>query len=377
MELKRTHLYAYHKDHGNIVEFGGYAMPVWFEGIIPEHNAVRNAVGMFDTSHMGRSMAEGPDTVRFLNWVFTNDVSRLGPDEGIYTVMCRPEGGIIDDLITYKLSPEKFFIVYNSATKEKDFAWLTKNSEGFDVKLMDLSDGMAMIAVQGPKAVEAVDEVTEEDVTKVKRFGIAEVTIAGYPGYVTRTGYTGEDGFEVYVKDCPLSNPYKALEVWDALLEAGAKPCGLGSRDSLRLEAGLNLSGQDIGEDTNPLEAKLRWVVKFKKPGGFIGKEALEMVRKEGVKRTQVGIAMVGRGIPRHGYEILDGDGERTLGEVTSGGMAPSLGYGIALGYVPPEHSKRGTPVMIRIRKRLVEGKIVKSHPFYDDSVYGWKRESR
>lgn len=377
MELKRTHLYAYHKEHGNIVEFGGYAMPVWFEGIIPEHNAVRNAVGMFDTSHMGRSMAEGLDTVRFLNWIFTNDVSRLGPDEGIYTVMCRPEGGIIDDLITYKLSPEKFFIVYNSATKEKDFAWLTKNSGGFDVKLEDLSDGMAMIAVQGPKAVEAVDEVTEEDVTGVKRFGIAEVTIAGYPGYVTRTGYTGEDGFEVYMKDCPLANPFKALEVWDALLEAGAKPCGLGSRDSLRLEAGLNLSGQDIGEDTNPLEARLRWVVKFKKPGGFIGKEALEMVRKEGVKRTQVGISMVGRGIPRHGYEILDGDGERTLGEVTSGGMAPSLGYGIALGYVPPEHSKRGTPVMIRIRKRLVEGKIVKSHPFYDDSVYGWKRESR
>lgn len=375
MELKKTHLYAYHAEHGNIVDFGGYAMPVWYEGIIPEHSAVRDAVGMFDTSHMGRVMAEGPDTERLLNWVITNDISKLGANEGRYTVMCNPDGGIIDDLIVYKLKPEKFFVVWNAATKEKDFAWLTKKSEGFDVELTDLSDDMAMIAVQGPKAEEAVDEVTEEDVAEVKRFGIAEVTLAGHPGYATRTGYTGEDGFEVYVKDCPVESPGKALEVWEALLEAGAKPCGLGARDSLRLEAGLNLSGQDIDESTNPLEAKLRWVVKFKKEGGFIGREALLKAREDGVKRTQVGIAMVGKGIPRHGYEILDGEGEEVLGEVTSGGLAPSLGYGIALGYVPKEHSEAGTPVKIRIRKRLVDGKIVKSHPFYDDSVYGWKRD--
>jgi aminomethyltransferase len=375
LELKRTHLYAYHAEHGNIVDFGGYAMPVWFEGIIPEHHAVRDAVGIFDTSHMGRVMSEGPDTERFLNWVVTNDISGLGPNEGKYTVMCNPDGGIIDDLIIYKLTPEKFFVVWNAATKEKDFAWLTKNSDGFDVKLKDLSNDMAMIAVQGPKAVEAVNRVTEEDAAEVKRFGITEVTLAGHPGYATRTGYTGEDGFEVYVKDCPVGSPGKALEVWDALLDAGAKPCGLGARDSLRLEAGLNLSGQDIDESTNPLEAKLRWVVKFKKPGGFIGKEALEKIREEGVRRTQVGIVITGRGIPRHGYEILDEGGDAVLGEVTSGGMAPSLGYGIALGYVPKEHSGLGTPVKIRIRKRLAEGKIVKSHPFYDDSVYGWKRD--
>jgi len=370
-----THIYDYHREHGNIVDFSGYAMPVWYEGIIPEHNAVRNAVGMFDTSHMGRAMAEGPDTEGFLNFVVTNDISRLGPTEGIYTVMCRPDGGVIDDLILYKFSPERFFIVYNAATKEKDFAWLTEQSKGYDVDLTDLSDEMAMIAVQGPEAVEAVNEVTEEDVAKVERFGIAEVTVAGYPGYVTRTGYTGEDGFEVYVKDCPVESPGKALEVWNALLEAGAKPCGLGARDSLRLEAGLNLSGQDIHEGTNPLEARLRWVVKFNKPGGFTGKEALEKVREEGVARIQVGIRMVGRGIPRHGYEILDIEGEKVIGEVTSGGYAPTLGYGIALGYVPPEHSERGTKVMIRIRRRLADGKIVKSHPFYDASKYGWKRE--
>lgn len=375
MELRKTHLYAYHAEHGNIVDFGGFAMPVWFEGIIAEHKAVRDGVGIFDTSHMGRSMAEGPDTEGFLNWLFTNDVSKLDLHDGVYTVMLTPGGGIIDDLIFYKLGPERFFIVYNSGTREKDFAWFMKNAEGFDVRLTDLSDDMAMMAVQGPRAVETVNRVTEEDVLGVKRFGIARVTAAGHPCFVTRTGYTGEDGFEVYVGDCPLESPGKALEVWNALVEAGAVPCGLGARDSLRLEAGLNLSGQDIDEETNPLEAKLRWVVKFKKPGGFIGKEALEKVREEGVKRTQVGVAMVGRGIPRHGYEIWDSGGAKKIGEVTSGGLAPSLGYGIALGYVPPVYSELGTKVNIMIRGRLVEGKIVKSHPFYDESVYGWKRD--
>jgi aminomethyltransferase len=242
------------------------------------------------------------------------------------------------------------------------------------VELTDLSNDMAMMAVQGPKAVETVNAVTDEDVSEVERFNIAEVTLAGLPCFITRTGYTGEDGFEVYVKDCPLASPEKGLKAWNALVDAGAKPCGLGARDSLRLEAGLNLSGQDINEGTNPLEAKLRWVVKFKKEGGFIGREALLAARDEGIKRVQVGVAMVGRGIPRHEYEIWDGEGAGVIGVVTSGGLAPSLGYGIALGYVPREYSNLDTKLMIRIRSRLAEGKIVKSHPFYDDSVYGWKR---
>ncbi|HUS77770.1 MAG TPA: glycine cleavage system aminomethyltransferase GcvT [Patescibacteria group bacterium] len=374
MDLRKTHIYEYHVEHGNIVDFGGFAMPVWYEGIIAEHNAVRDAVGIFDTSHMGRSMAEGPDTERFLNRVITNDLSKLGPMGGLYSVMCTPEGGVVDDLILYKLRDDKYFIVYNAGTREKDFAWFTKHSEGYDVELTDLSDNMAMMAVQGPKAVETVNAVTDEDVTEVGRFNIAEVTLEDLPSFVTRTGYTGEDGFEVYVKDCPLVSPEKGLKAWNALVDAGAKPCGLGSRDSLRLEAGLNLSGQDINEGTNPLEAKLRWVIKFKKEGGFIGMEAIRAVRDEGLKRVQVGIAMVGRGIPRHDYEIWDGEGAGKIGVVTSGGLAPSLGYGIALGYVPLDYSKIDAKVMIKIRSRLVEGKIVKSHPFYDDSVYGWKR---
>ncbi len=372
MDLRKTHIYAYHAEHGNIVDFGGFAMPVWFEGIIPEHHAVRNAVGIFDTSHMGRVMAEGPDTEKFLNHVVTNDVSKLEPMKGLYTVMCLPDSGIADDLIIYKMNAEKFFVVYNAGTREKDFAWLEEHSKGFNVELEDLSNKMAMIAVQGPKAEETLQKICKKSLSEVGRFNLAMATISGYKVMLARTGYTGEDGFEIFIPDCPLSNPEKALKIWNDLVDAGAVPCGLGSRDSLRLEAGLNLYGNDIDEETNPLEARLRWVVKFKKPDGFIGREALLKVREEGVKKTQVGIKMVERGIPRHGYEVLDGG--QVIGVVTSGGLAPSLGYGIAIGYVSKMYSKRGTSVKIRIRKRLVEGKIVKSHPFYDDSVYGWKR---
>jgi aminomethyltransferase len=289
--------------------------------------------------------------------------------------MLKPDAGIVDDLITYKMSEEKFFIVYNAANREKDFAWLKENSEGFDVELRDVSDEIAMIAVQGPKAEDALQRITEEDISEVGRFNLAKLTVSGCKCMAARTGYTGEDGFEVFVLDCPLESPEKALEVWNGLLEAGAVPVGLGARDSLRMEAGLNLYGNDITEETNPLEARLRWVVKFKKEGGFIGKEALQEIREAGVERSQVGIQVVGRGIPRQHYEILDEAGEKVIGEATSGGMSPTLGYGIAIGYVPRELRKIGTPVKIRIRKRLVDGKIVKSHPFYDDSVYGWKRE--
>ena len=377
LELMKTHIYAYHEMHGNIVDFGGWAMPVWYKGIIAEHNAVRNSVGMFDTSHMGRSMARGPDVERFVNRVVTNDVSKLKPSQGLYALMLRPNAGIVDDLITYKREGNAFFIVYNAANREKDFNWLKQNTSELDVKLTDVSDEIAMIALQGPKAVETLQKVTWEDVSQVARFSIAKLTISGLECMAARTGYTGEDGFEIFILDCPVSSPDKALKVWNDLVEAGAVPCGLGARDSLRMEAGLNLYGSDIGETTNPLEARLRWAVKFKKKGGFIGIAALQAARADGIKRIQVGIQMVGRGLPRQHYDILESDGERVIGEVTSGGFAPTLGYGIAIGYVPVEYRKVGTPVMIRVRKKLVEGKIVKSHPFYDDSIYGWKRDKQ
>ena len=375
LDLRKTHIYAYHAEHGNVVDFGGWAMPVWFEGIIPEHHAVRNGVGIFDTSHMGRTVAKGPDVERFVNRVVTNDVSKLGPMQGLYALMLKPHAGIVDDLITYKMSDEKFFIVYNAANREKDFNWLKENSVGFDVELKHVSDEVGMIAIQGPKAMETLQKITEEDLSEVERFSIAKLTISGLKCMAARTGYTGEDGFEVFVLDSPVDEPEKSLKIWNAMVGAGAVPCGLGARDSLRMEAGLNLYGNDIDETTNPLEARLRWAVKFKKEGGFIGIEALQKAREEGIKRSQVGIQMVGRGLPRQHYEILDGEGEEVIGEVTSGGFSPTLGYGIAIGYVPREHRKLGTPVKIHIRKRLVDGKIVKSHPFYDESVYGWKRE--
>ncbi|MFQ6053313.1 MAG: glycine cleavage system aminomethyltransferase GcvT [Candidatus Bathyarchaeia archaeon] len=379
MALKRTHLHAYHEAHGRLVDFGGFEMPVWFEGIIPEHHAVRNAVGIFDTSHMGRTMAEGPEAERFLDHVVTNNVAALEPMTGLYTVMCNPEGGIVDDLIVYKLDAERFFIVYNASNRRKDYAWFQSHAEGFDVSLREVSDEVAMIAVQGPRAEETLQRICPENVSEIGRFQLGRVKVSGFDAMAARTGYTGEDGFEIFLPDTPVGSPERALTVWNDLLEAGGefgiKPCGLGARDSLRLEAGLCLYGNDIDEETNPLEARLRWVVKFKKPGGFIGREALLRVREEGVKRRRVGIMMEERGIPRHGYEIWSGGSP--IGVVTSGGLSPTLGVGIAMGYVPRSHSKLGTPVEIKIRSRLAKGKIVKSHPFYDESKYGWKREEK
>lgn len=367
-------MYDYHAEHGNIVDFGGYAMPVWYTGIMEEHRAVREACGIFDTSHMGRTWATGPDAEKYLNYVVTNNVARLKPNGGLYTVMCNSKGGIVDDLILYKLSEERFLIVYNASNRDKDYRWLKKNSKGFNVKLRDVSDQVAMIAIQGPEAEGTLQKVTGEDLSEVGRFNIADVTVEGVDCYAARTGYTGEDGFEVFVKDCPVDSPEKALKVWDAMVGAGVAPCGLGARDSLRLEAGLWLYGSDIDDSTNPLEAGLRWTVKLKKPGYFVGQRALQKVREEGVKRRLVGVMMEERGIPRHGYEILDAE-ENDIGQVTSGGISPTMGVGIAMGYVPPEFREIGTEVHIRIRKRLVKGKIVKHRPFYDDSKYGWKRD--
>ncbi len=372
MELKKTHIYAYHAEHGNMVDFGGYAMPVWYEGVIPEHNAVRNSCGIFDTSHMGRVWVEGKDTLKFLDYVVTNDLSGLNEGNGIYSVMCLPTGGIVDDLILYKMGPERFFVVYNAGNREKDLAWLNKNTKGFKVKLTDVSNKVAMIAVQGPKAVEVLGKLSDINVSEVPRFNIASLKVSGIDCLAARTGYTGEDGFEVFVLDCTLEQPEKALKVWNDLVAAGAKPCGLGARDSTRLEAGLWLYGNDIDESINPIEAGLRWVVKMKKPGYFIGKRALQKIIEEGVKKTLVGVMMEERGIPRHGYEILDG--ENPIGLVTSGGMSPTLDVGIAMGYVPPEYKELGREVNIRIRKNLVRGKVVKHRPFYDETKYGWKR---
>jgi aminomethyltransferase len=374
LDLKKTHLYEYHSEHGNVVDFGGYAMPVWYEGIQAEHAAVRESCGIFDTCHMGRTWATGPEVERFLNYIVTNNVSKLEPNGGLYTVMCKPSGGIVDDLILYKINDEKYWIVYNASGREKDFKWLKKNSKDFKVKLEDVSDTYAMIAVQGPKAQEVMQKLTEKKLDEIGRFNVAELTISGYEVMAARTGYTGEDGFEIYVPDCPVDSPEKAMKIWADLIAAGATPCGLGARDSLRLEAGLWLYGSDIDESINPLEAGLRWTVKLKKPGYFIGNRAIQKMKDEGVKKTLVGIMLEERGVPRHGYPILNME-EEEIGVVTSGGHSPTLGVGIAMAYVPPEYKKKGTELYVKVRKRNLKGIIVKHRPFYNDSVYGWKRE--
>ncbi len=349
-------------------------MPVWYDGIQAEHKAVRDSCGVFDTSHMGRTWATGTDVERFLNYVVTNDVSTLEPNEGLYTVMCMPTGGIVDDLILYRINDEKFWVVYNASNREKDFKWLKKNSKGFDVDLKDVSDEVAMIAVQGPEAQETLQNITEEDLTEIERFNIGEATVSGYDVMVARTGYTGEDGFELYIPDTTPDEPEKAMKIWEDLVDAGAVPCGLGARDSLRLEAGLWLYGNDIDESINPLEAGLSWTVKLDKDGYFVGQRAIQKMKDEGVKKRLVGLKMEERGIPRHGYPVLNME-EEEIGVVTSGGLSPTLGYGIALAYVPPEYRKRGTELYIEIRGRPAKGKVVKHRPFYDDSEYGWKRD--
>jgi aminomethyltransferase len=371
LELRKTHIYQYHVEHGNVVDFGGFAMPVWYEGIIPEHKAVREACGIFDTSHMGRVYAEGPEVVKFLDYVDSNDVSALTDGKGVYGVMCKPDAGIVDDLIVYRRSAEKFLVVYNAGNRAKDFAWLLKNTKGFKVKLTDMSDNMGMIAVQGPKAAEILSKISETDPNAIERFNIASLKISGINCLAARTGYTGEDGFEIFILDDPVSEPSKSLKIWNDLVSAGAKPCGLGARDSLRLEAGLWLYGNDIDESTNPVEAGLKWVVKMKKPY-FNGKKSLEGIIEKGVPRTLVGIMLMERGIPRHGYEVYDG--EKKIGVITSGGVAPTLDASIALAYLPLEYKEIGKEVQVKIRANMVKGKIVKHHPFYDESKYGWKR---
>jgi aminomethyltransferase len=372
LELRKTHIYAYHAEHGNVVDFGGFAMPVWYEGIIAEHKAVREACGIFDTSHMGRVYAEGPDVVKFLDFVDTNDIASLTDGKGIYGNMCKPDGGIVDDLIVYRISAEKFLVVYNAGNRAKDFSWLQKNTKGFKVKLNDMSDKIGMIAIQGPKAVEVLAKISATDPAAIERFTIAPITISGFDCLAARTGYTGEDGYEVFVLDDPVATPIKSLKVWNDMITAGAKPCGLGARDSLRLEAGLWLYGNDIDETTNPIEAGLKWVVKMKKPSYFNGRRALESIIEKGVTRTLLGIELIERGIPRHGYEVYDG--EKKIGVVTSGGVAPTLDKSIALAYLPPEYKEHGKEVLVKIRANLIKGKIVKHHPFYDETKYGWKR---
>ncbi len=366
-----------HKKKGKLTVFAGFEMPIWYKGVILEHLAVRNSVGIFDISHMGRVLVTGIDSERFLNHVITNNVSALQPNSAQYSVMCNANGGIIDDFVVYRLNPEKILIVFNASNRKKDYNWLIRNAEGFDVEIKDISNNVAMFAVQGPKAEETLQKLSSTGLSKIGRFKCEHSRMADVKVFISRTGYTGEDGFEVFVWDASLSKPGNAVKLWNAILEAGEfsgiEPCGLGARDTLRLEAGMCLYGNDIDESTTPLEARLSFVVKFRK-GSFIGKEALLKQKNEGIKRKRVGIRMVEQGIPRPGFDIYD-DEEEKIGYITSGTFSPLLKCGIGMGYIRTVQDQKRDLINIKIRNRLIKGKIVSS-PFYDAEIYGYKRKT-
>jgi len=359
--LKRTPLFDRHVAMGaRVVEFGGWEMPVQYSGIVDEHNAVRNAAGLFDISHMGEVEVKGRDALAFLQHIATQDVATIGEGLSNYSLMCHPGGGIVDDIFIYNL-PDGYMVVVNASNTEKDFAWMLDNMQGFNVEVTNISDRAAMLALQGPAAEGILAKATDIDTADVAFHGVTTGMLLGdIPALIARTGYTGEDGFELFVDDD------KAVKLWDGLLElgkdAGLKPCGLGARDSLRFEACLPLYGHEIADDINPYEAKLGWVVKLDK-GDFVGRAALQQIKQAGVRRKLTGFEVIGRGIARGGYEIRDTSGNR-VGEVTTGMPSPTLGKNYGLGYVPTELASEGSEFDVVVRDRPVRAQAVKT-PFY------------
>lgn len=357
-QIRKTALADLHEAAGGrMVDFAGWWMPVWFEGIAAEHKRVRTQVGLFDVSHMGQIQFTGNGAVDLVDYLVTNNVKALPPGHALYTPMCHPSGGIVDDLIVYKRSDQDLLLCVNASTTEKDFQHMQKFArEG--VTMVNLSDQYSQIAVQGPRAYDVLARIWPEVAATLKPFDFQEFTFEGETVLVAGTGYTGERGYELYV---PWSS---GPRYWQLFLETGkdlgAAPIGLGARDTLRLEAKFCLYGNDINDDTNPLEAGLKWTVDFS--NDFVGRDKLMEAEAKGLDRKLVGFKMLDRGIPRQHYPILV-DGQ-TVGEVTSGTTSPTLGENIGLGYVASQYSKRGTEFEIGIRSRGVRAAVVKT-PFY------------
>ncbi len=344
-----------------MVPFGGWDMPVQYPaGIISESRSVRNNCGIFDVSHMGRIEFTGPGAVPFLDTILSAHVAALKPGRSKYHMICNEQGGIIDDAIVYRLDVEKCLLVVNAGNAEADMAWIKPKADAHDgVDMRVVTDEIGMIAVQGPKAIEIVDSLSEGTASSIRRFRIGDITVAGVPCQAARTGYTGEDGFE-------LMPPADRLEeLWQALKEAGCDECGLGSRDVLRLEAGLMLHGSDMTVDNNPYEAGLAWTIKLDKPGYYIPGEALRKIAASETEKVIAGFRMTGRAIPRHGMSIHDGSaGQDAVGVVTSGTHSQTLDADIGMGYVPRRLAESGTPIELDVRGRSVTAEIVEL-PFY------------
>ncbi len=359
--LKRTPLYQCHVEaKARIVPFAGFEMPVQYTGVLEEHRVVRTSVGLFDVSHMGEIDVVGRRALDFVQLVTCNDASKLAAGRAQYSGLMTPRGTFVDDLLVHKVDDARYLLVVNAANKDKDYAYLCAQAAGFDgADVVDRSDDYAQIAVQGPRALETLQKLTRVNLSDIKYYRFVQGSVDKVPAIIARTGYTGEDGFEVYAA------PPQAPHLWHALLEAGKDagiaPAGLGARDTLRFEACMALYGNDIDDTTTPFEAGLGWIVKLEK-GGFLGREALTRQQGAGIRRKLVGFEMVGRGIARHGHAVWS-EGKK-VGTVTSGTHAPTLGKALGMGYVPVELAQVGTPLEIEIRDQRVAARVVEM-PFY------------
>lgn len=357
--LKHTPLYAKYKDQAKLIDFGGWELPVQFTSIKDEHHAVRQAAGLFDVSHMGEVRITGPDAASFLQKLTTNNIDKLTDHKAQYTFMCYPDGGTVDDLIVFRKDAEDFLLVLNAANTEKDIEWIEKQAEG-NLNIEDVSDQTALLALQGPRAEQILQPLTDVALSEIGFFRFrTDVLVDSADAWVARTGYTGEDGFELYVpsEDAPA--------LWDKLLHTGAslglQPCGLGARDTLRFEAGLALYGQELSASITPLEAGFGFAVKLDQ-GDFIGREALVEQKAQGVPRALVGLEMMERGIPRVHYPVFIEDKE--IGEVTSGTQSPTLNRNLGLALIKREYAGEGQEVEVEIRQKRRKAKVIKT-PFY------------
>jgi aminomethyltransferase len=365
--IRKTALNAVHRQMGaKMVDFNGWDMPVEYPsagGIIAEHNGVRNGVGIFDVSHMGDIRVSGPRALDAVQHISMNDASRLAIGQAQYSALLYPEGTFVDDVIVHRLGEEEYLLVINAGTREKDVNWVRDNTAGFDCTVENLSDDFTQIAIQGPKAVNVLQKLTDTDLSAVKFYWVTRGTVCGLKNIlIARTGYTAEDGFEIYIP----ADEATSAKVWNEILEAGKEfklaPCGLGSRNTLRLEGKLPLYGHEISDTINVWEAGLDRFCKMEKPE-FVGREALEAARASGVKKSLAGLEMMERGIARDGYKVLDDSGQE-IGYVTSGSYAPFLKKNIALAYLPLQFSNLGTTVNVEIRGQRVKAMTVPT-PFY------------
>lgn len=361
MSLKQTPLYPVYAKHGaKTIDFGGWDLPVQFGGIQGEHEAVRERAGLFDVSHMGEFWVTGADAESFLQRVTTNDVSRLEINQAQYNLLCYPNGGVVDDLLVYKLAGDRFMLVVNASNIDKDFDWLKQHAQG-DVRLENVSADTSLLALQGPRAAAILAGLTDAPVAELKSFRfLPDVNVGGIHALVSRTGYTGEDGFELYAA------AGQAIALWDLLLEAGRaeglEPVGLGARDTLRFEARLPLYGQELSADISPLEAGLGIFVKLDK-GDFVGREALAAQKAQGLPRKSVGLEMIDRGIPRAHYPVYSPEG-RKIGEVTTGTQSPTYKRNVGLALLETAYTAIGAEVLVEIRGKRLRAQVVPT-PFY------------